>query len=388
MKEVQSEHYLFGRDYFGPFLYGFSRWLYQEITTNHYRKIFFFSRDGYMIEKAFNLLNKSGIETEYVYFSRKSLSQALLWSCDNLEETLQYLSWKRYYKAAEILYFLGFNEEEREEIRRERQLNPDREISRNHLASDQEILNIYAQYRKRISDRSREQDHLLYTYLNQIGMTGECAIADIGWHGSMQFYLEQFIRLHQMDTVLNGYYIGIHSLFPLKSAVFGYYFTGNEIKKRKQILCFLGGYEKLFQGFEGSTGGYSPTDEGTMKPVLLPYEYADNQEIIHAIREWQRGAIDYVSFAAENHLDADDRTMTKPLIRFGKRPSLKETRLLSFLYNYDGTKVYFTAQKCLFKYTPREFIHALSNSLWKTGFMKSAFKIPFPYYTIYRLIRK
>lgn len=38
------------------------------------------------------------------------------------------------------------------------------------------------------------------------------------------------------------------------------------------------------------------------------------------------------------------------------------------------------SQKKLVQYKPRELMHALSNSVWKTGFLKSVFKIPFPYF--------
>lgn len=54
----------------------------------------------------------------------------------------------------------------------------------------------------------------------------------------------------------------------------------------------------------------------------------------------------------------------------------------------DGTKVYYLCQKPIYQYNLTEFIHAFRNSVWKTGFMKSAFKFPFPYYFIYELIKK
>ena len=82
------------------------------------------------------------------------------------------------------------------------------------------------------------------------------------------------------------------------------------------------------------------------------------------------------------------RQLAEPLLRFGMHPTLRETALFSFFYNTDGSKVYFTAQKPLFRFRPKEFIHALANSPWKTGFMKSAFRLPLPYYTVYRLLRK
>ena len=49
-------------------------WLIEQlksISDTFYKKVFFFSRDGYMMEKAFHFFNvKNDIQTQYVYFSR------------------------------------------------------------------------------------------------------------------------------------------------------------------------------------------------------------------------------------------------------------------------------------------------------------------------------
>ena len=77
-----------------------------------------------------------------------------------------------------------------------------------------------------------------------------------------------------------------------------------------------------------------------------------------------------------------------PLVEFGKSPPLWGVKLFSFFYNVDGTKQHFVAQKPLWKYRPKELLHDLSNSVWKTGFMKSVLKVPFPYFKIYDILRK
>ena len=78
----------------------------------------------------------------------------------------------------------------------------------------------------------------------------------------------------------------------------------------------------------------------------------------------------------------------EPPAAIGKNPTIKMVKLFSFFYNTDGEKEYYVSQKKLVQYKPRELMHALSNSVWKTGFLKSVFKIPFPYFYIYRIFRK
>ena len=75
-----------------------------------------------------------------------------------------------------------------------------------------------------------------------------------------------------------------------------------------------------------------------------------------------------------------------PLIDFGLKPSIADTKVFSFFYNIDGQKYFFLPQKKIFQYKPGELLRALNYSPWKTGFMKSLFKIPFPYYVIYRTL--
>lgn len=180
----QEKYYEFGRAYFGPFLLGFTRWLYNEIKKQEIQKVFFFARDGWMMEQAFHLIVRSNIEEAYVYFSRKSIRQALLHRCKSYEESLKYVSAEKYISFGGLLEYYGFDENER------------------------------------------------------IGIA------------------EKYVRL------------------------------------------------------------FSP------------------------------------------------------------------------FYNTDGTREYYVCQQPIYKYSRQEFMHALNNSPWKNGFLKSAFKIPFPYYWIYRMLKK
>ena len=52
-----SDYYKFGFERFGPFLYGYTNWLYKKIVKSGCKKVFFFSRDGYMMKKAFDIYN-------------------------------------------------------------------------------------------------------------------------------------------------------------------------------------------------------------------------------------------------------------------------------------------------------------------------------------------
>ncbi len=144
----------------------------------------------------------------------------------------------------------------------------------------------------------------------------------------------------------------------------------------------------MLQSTEGSTDSYRQVGD-KIWPVYAHYEYEEEQKLVCCIKEWQQGALDYIE-QKKNYLkeDEDYVKFAQPLIAIGKNPTLKMVKLFSFFYNTDGEKEYYVSQKKLVQYKPRELMHALSNSVWKTGFLKSVFKIPFPYFYIYRIFRK
>lgn len=386
----RSEYYNFGFGYFGPFLYGFTRWLSDRLKEEGLTNVFFFSRDGYMMQKAFELLEPDFPQTKYVYFSRKSLRQSLLWQCEGFRESLQYLTYENFISVGRLLDYYGFGEAERASIARELSLDLTEDLPWATLSENKTAEGIYSALEDRIRAVSRDQYDLLDGYLTSIGMTGRVAIVDIGWIGSMQYALEQFAKASGRDLTVSGFYVGMNPENPVSGKTDGYLYTKEDLTLRKSLLCFFGGLEKLFQSLEGSTDGYE-RQGGQVVPVLAAYEYENDEEVKACIRTWQQGALDFVAYAAGSASAGkirDLRSFAGPLVEFGKSPPLWGVKLFSFFYNVDGTKQYFVAQKPLWKYAPKELIHDLSNSVWKTGFMKSVLKVPFPYFKIYDLLRK
>lgn len=386
--ERENPYYKFGWKYFGPFLLGFTKWLDLKLREKGIKKVYFFSRDGYMMEKAYKTLALKEIKVEYVYFSRKSIRQALLYKCENFEDSLKYLSIEKFISLGKILEYYGFSKKECEQIAQKNAWNLSTEYSYETLKNNSIVKNIYISLRTIIREKSEQQRIYLLKYLDQIHFNGECAIVDIGWHGSMQYYLEEFCRLNNIEVRLHGYYVGIMPNVPLIGTTDGYVYNRKNPRLRKSILCFFGVMEKLFQSMEGSTYGYDQKN-GKIIPVYNEYEFQGKNDLIRYINEWQRAALEFVERTINLHIETDEYIkLAYPLIEFGKNPSLKDVKLFSFFYNTDGIKEYYVSQKGLFEYKPRELVLALSNSVWKTGFMKSVFKLSFPYFYIYSWLRK
>lgn len=388
----KTQYYQFGFSKFGSFLYGFTEWLISETKKRNIKKIIFFSRDGYMMKKAYDYMSQDvSVECEYAYFSRNSLRQALLWDCADYKDTLKYLSQVRFITVRGILEYYGFTEQEIEDIVGIYGINPNKSYVLKNLAVEEEIACLYGKLENKIREKSKEQYELLKKYIIQLDMHGNCGVVDIGWNGSMQYYLESFIKLSELKIDLQGFYVGIQTIYPVQGKVCGYLYDNNNASWRKKVLCFLGGLEKLFQSCEGSSFGYIEK-EGIVEPVKKTYEYDNDEKCVENIQEWQMGAMDFIRIIMSGEINIpkgfDFRNWAAPLIKFGQYPSNSDVRLFSFFYIEDGGKQYFTVQKKLWQYNIKDFIRDFSDSPWKTGFMKSAFKLPLPYYFIYRILRK
>lgn len=388
-KALRSDYYNFGYEYCGPFLFGFTQWLICQIKADHLSNVFFFSRDGFMMKKAFDALNDDdSIKSRYVYFSRKSLQKSLLWKTGNYLESTKYLTASRLISLGNILEYYGFTSAEIAEILADVKLPENYNFEYKKLSTNETLKKIYNKYEKTILARSKNQFDLLNIYLKQIGLTKSSGIVDIGWHGNMQKFLNEVLLTAGYNINITGYYVGINSK-PSVGKTKGFLFNNNEMHLRKDVLCFLGGYEKLLQSQEGSTFAYCKNGN-LIAPVLGKYEYENDDINKSHIEEWQSGTMDFIiAMLKMEPLDiANIKLWAMPLMNFGKRPTTKGVRLFAFFYTNDGSKDFFVSQKSILKYAPGEFLDALSKSLWKTGFLKSVFKLPLPYFCIYKAMRK
>lgn len=386
---IENEYYNFGFSTFGPFLYGFSNWLIEKAVKNSsYQKTFLFARDGYMMKKAIDeQLGENQYNYEYVYFSRKSIRQALLYNTSGFSDSLKYISKERYITYGKLLEYYGFDYSSSLNICKKENIDINEQISLKNILTNVRALHLYKKYKATIEINSKKQADLLLQYLNQINFIGSVAIVDIGWHGSMQYYLEQFAKEHKLSVKMTGYYLGTETKPEVVGPTFGYIYSNKNLNLKKDLLCCFGLLERLFQSEVGSTFGYKLINK-KVKPVFGEYEYENDKKLISHIQDMQKGAIACIKANAQNMKRQSKKKLIFPLIKVGKTPNLKQTQLFKDYYLMDGSKEYFVSQKKLFKYSPKEFVHALSNSPWKTGFMKSAFKIPFPYYKIYDVLKK
>ncbi|ORY21238.1 hypothetical protein LY90DRAFT_632997 [Neocallimastix californiae] len=79
--------YEFGYKYAGPVIFGYMQWLDEKIRADEIKKVLFVSRDGYTLEKVFNLIKISDSKTYYIYFPRKIAQKCLYENTEEVENS-------------------------------------------------------------------------------------------------------------------------------------------------------------------------------------------------------------------------------------------------------------------------------------------------------------
>lgn len=379
----------FGYSVFGPLLYGLCRWIKYNLDTNNEEKVFFLSRDGYIVKRAFDLLYEN--DTNYLYVSRRSLRVPMLENvgyneaCDLLPLGSQiaygtiFDSWGLEHLDSHELEALG--------------CTYDATTNRNKLHEDKALQQIFNRYRNQIAFVAQKERESLMGYLEQEKVNGRIAIIDIGWNGSMQNALSRVLP----SADIYGYYVGVADGAKVlsnnvKSKMRGYVF--NCLQGDKDIKNpFVGMIEMLFLSQEGSTYKYEyNVSEKKYKPLLYNYECDPDDE--KKICDIQTGALEFCEQfnVLLNSLSIvfPDECLYRRIVSVGLKPSLKDAKLLGEMSFYDGKVFKLASPRSLLYYLfhLRKFKSDFIESRWKTAFLKRLFKLPLNYENIYYWLKK
>ena len=108
--EFINNHYPRNKDLFyrlgfevqGPLLLGYVKWLNDDLKKEKIKKIFFLSRDGQIVQRAFNFINPN-MESKYLYVSRKSLIIPTIWMSPEIKDVQKIFKWPTYIDIYQFL---------------------------------------------------------------------------------------------------------------------------------------------------------------------------------------------------------------------------------------------------------------------------------------------
>lgn len=374
--------YRFGYEKFGILLYSFSLWLKQELNKRNIKKVFFLSRDGFILKKAFDLINDS-ISTKYLYVSRRSLTVPNLWKNSDYKTLDKNITVSNYFTIETFLKRLGEKPEKYSEVIKKYNLNLKDELNKKSFLDNKNLEEFYNDIKKNIVENSKEEYKLLKEYLNSNSFYGKIAIVDIGWHGTMQKNLSKMTD--GSSTNIYGFYLGQEKI--IENAT-GFLFNEFDNPLNKISLAgSFGLFESLFLGNHGSVIKYQYRNN-SIDPVLDEYELNNEKQSYEIINNIQNGAIDFCREFSKNKFMEKmnyNETFFEGVRQVCINPSLKDVKNIGQLMFNDTYNQKLVESRSLLYYLfhPSSFKRDFYKSVWKIGFLKRVFKINISYFKFY-----
>lgn len=383
-----NQYYKYGFEVIGILLYGFVTWIQKNALQNKYDKIFFLSRDGYLMQTAYNLLYAdNAVNNGYLYVSRKSLRGTQFWMNPSLEDILEQETPFHYWSFQEMCDLLSINKDEGYKIWVKCGLRPEEKLPKKELLSDKRVAEFFGHFKDSIINSSRKKYNDVINYLLQEGFFGNIAIIDVGWAGAIQKYLNRIIEVSEKNkTNIFGYYLG----FKPKTVTGPQAASYIPQKLHPSLFCSQL-MEYPFTKMAGSTLAYEEREDGKIYPVLADYEF-EGMKDEYITHEIQKGAMDFVRLIESGYApeDLDYSIAYAKLRKISKYPSLADVKALKDLMHINhGLVCHLAEPKSMIYYITHldELKIDLSNSGWKIGFLKKLCYLPLPYAWFLEIIR-
>lgn len=395
----ESKYYRFGYEKFGMFLWGYSKWLHKSVKDSDIKDVYFFSRDGLIMKKAFDALYND-VQTHYLEVSRRSLRVPILWMNYELSHVVNMISPSKLVSLTTIFDGVGLDINNYRSLIEKYGFTFETTFDRKELLENKNLNSLYSELEADIETVSKKEYELLVKYIDQNHLSGNFAIVDIGWSGGMQRYLIETLNKLGIDAGIKGYYIGVADYYKRNKEVVpdldlnGYLFDFLHDKNAKdKRSAFVGLFETLFLEQGGSVKNYRVESEN-VTANRLPYEYLENGKPTFEYRnvmDIQRGALDFIKRFGGMDLNVSADTLYEGLSETGLKPKKADIDMFAdFRFFDEGETLYLAKPKSIFYYIfhvgnlKRDFL----SSRWKIGFMKRLFKISLPYEEMYRAMLK
>lgn len=397
----KNDYYRFGYESFGLLLYGFNKWMVEDMRRRNITDVFFFSRDGHVIKRAFDIQYKNTeLKGHYFYVSRRSLRVPQIWLSPEYEQVINVFPLAKLLTVETFIKNLGLDPEDYKDRMKVYNLTKETMLKKVELPDNAVMKSFYESIKEDVIVHSKEECTTFLDYMKQNGLKGEIAVVDIGWHGSLQYFIQQIADELKLDLTMHGYYIGLATEAKRQIDIQGYVVDkGSTTNSCDAWKPFNGLVENLFLAQEGSTEKFRRLDDGTVEPILYPYEYVDAE----GNKEWeaikvgsiQDGAIDFVRDVVESgimdYLSYSSTTAFSNITETGVHPTRDDLLLFADFRFLEEQIDYLAQPRSLFHYAmhPHDLKMDIGFCRWKIGFMKELFRgMPLPYEKMYEVLRR
>lgn len=391
--------YKIGYEIFGPILYEYMKWLSFQINKLNLKEIYFLSRDGYILKKAFSLLNQD-IKSYYFYASRQAIIVPSFVFCNTFEEIVDsYKSWPQTFSLKFLFNKLGLNCDFYKKEIVKYGLEEDSIFLFKDIKTNNILRALYEDIKEDIKNNSKKQYELLKKYIDENNMIGKIAIVDIGAGCSIEYAINKIINKSKWNIDLYGLYFHTYRDFTENRKAF---IDSSEKNKDFNLLlrfCYML-LEVFFSAPHGTVLGYEEKNNSII-PIFDDYEYRNKDGIIDEefeIKNLQQGALDFIKNIDKSigkYICFKENIILTNFKNFGLTPNLEDAILWgNFRFSSDEFKP--LAKPKDLKYyliKPMQFFRDLKNCLWPTAFLERLFKFKllnksiFYLYKMYRTLK-
>lgn len=397
MNEYESQ----GCALFGPILVGYVNWLAEQLIQDEIQDVYFLSRDGWVLMRAFNALHIPNIRAHYLYTSRRAYLVPIFWMHPEKETVISYVNpLNRRQNLRVFLSKIGLNPMEYADKSAKYGLDIEHTYDYDMFSKSETFACFYDEIKDDIIRNSKNEYIALAAYLRNQKFRGTIALADVGYTGIIQYALQEVLKQERTEVNVKGYYLGLRSTsdFLQKKIIQakGFLFDvdrNQSIYHRLQSAILL--YELQFLRQEGSLKNFQIV-KGTAEPQFLESEFMVRDSGFSEAAFWgeyQKGAVSFVEYcteAFENNLKIEPSAAIWNWMRLIRKPTLKEAAFFGDFHAEDAIVKALAHPRSLLYYLfyPRILREAFLNGCeWKVGFMKRLMKIPLPYAKIYDYLR-
>jgi predicted HAD superfamily hydrolase len=328
----------FGYNVVGDIFLAFAHWILKEAQSRGIKRLAFLARDGEIVKKVFDHINKTDIESVYILASRRCVRVASMINRDDVVREIDSFVDSLNEKNNEILNFLSLRFGISTDIITN-VLGPDfsyhyneREILKNKLLSDEFISPVLS---------NSAEERVNYTnYLNDNHIDSETAFVDIGHNGSLQASICKLLDLKKSLGLYFATYEGVVDTLGIvdgEHVGLGYYRDKISTKDRSDnYIRYALMIETLFLNDKGTFIKFE-LENDKLEPRYLSVEKEGKR--ITFINSMQSGIMNYVSDVTSTlaALDMDICATEEfsrsfdPCARFEimKNPMLRDARMFS-----------------------------------------------------------
>ena len=385
----------------GPILAGYVNWMVEQLNKDKIRDVYFLSRDGFVLMRAFNALHIPNIRAHYLYTSRRAYLVPIFWMHPDKDNIIKYVNpLKSKQKLYAFLNRIGLNPIEYAQKATKYGLDIETTYKYNHFSKSEAFAGFYEEIKEDIIRQSKNEYITLVAYLKNQKFHDTIAIADVGYTGTIQYALQEVLRQEKIGVDIKGYYLGLQSAseFLQKKIIQAKGFL-YDVDRDQFIYEQLKGsallYELQFLKQEGSLKNFQVFN-GVAEPQFLKSEFMVRDSGFSEATFWneyQNGAVSFVEYCTEafgNNLKIDPSVAIWNWMCLVRNPTLKEATFFGDFHVENGymNAVAYPRALSYYLFHPRmlreEF---LNGNVWKIGFMKRLLRIPLPYGKIYDTLK-